>query len=247
LLETACLRFARDASVSGGAQLTTAQDDLRAPPLTREFAQTALDELVQLQRGTAGVLREVLEGAAMSAEQLNVESFHGLIEIVQNADDLGASEVRVAIRQLGSHARLLIVHNGERVHLHHVIAMTLAFVSTKRDDSRAKGRFGIGLKTLGRLGESLTVHCAPYDFTIEGNRVEPSEPARLVSGFYDPSSTDTLLDLRLRDRFDADEFKAWFGALGPESLLFLDAVRCLRRLAGALVTSNAPWRLCQPP
>jgi hypothetical protein len=42
----------------------------------------------------------------MSAEQLNVESFHGLIEIVQNADDLSASEVRVVIRKAGKHERL---------------------------------------------------------------------------------------------------------------------------------------------
>src|SRR6266496_932632 len=101
-------------------------------PLTPDFARNALAELEQLQRGTPGVLREVLEGAQMSAEQLNVESFHGLIEIVQNADDLHASEVRVAIGGSGEQRRLLVVHNGDRVHLNEVIAMTLAFVSTKR-------------------------------------------------------------------------------------------------------------------
>ncbi|TMA96339.1 MAG: hypothetical protein E6J74_08880, partial [Deltaproteobacteria bacterium] len=55
-------------------------------PLTPDFAQAALAELNQLQKGTPGVLREVLDGAQMSAEQLNVEPFHGVIEIVQNAD-----------------------------------------------------------------------------------------------------------------------------------------------------------------
>ncbi len=164
----------------------------------------------------------------MSAEQLNVESFHGLIEIVQNADDLHASEVRVAIRRSGKHGRLLIAHNGERVHLHHVIAMTLAFVSTKRDDPRAKGRFGIGLKTLGRLGDSLTVHCAPYDFAITGNHVRPAQRARSIPAFYNSASTETLLELRLREGFDADEFQTWFASLGSESLVFLDTVRSLR-------------------
>jgi len=135
-------------------------------PLTPDFAQAALAELNQLQKGTPGVLREVLDGAQMSAEQLNVESFHGLIEIVQNADDLRASEVRVAIKESGKQRRLLIAHNGTRVHLDHVIAMTLTFVSTKRDDPCAKGRFGIGLKTLARLAAVLTAHCAPDDFSI---------------------------------------------------------------------------------
>jgi hypothetical protein len=202
-------------------------DDL----LTAEFASAALAELELLQQGTPGVLREVLEGAQMSAEQLNVESFHGLIEIVQNADDLCATEVRFAVEKSGRHGRLLIAHNGERVHLHHVIAMTLAFVSTKRDDPRAKGRFGIGLKILGRLGESLTVHCAPFDFTIEANHVRAAHRARSISGFYDAASGDTLLDLRLREGFDASEFQSWFASLGPESMVFLDTVRSLRLVA----------------
>jgi hypothetical protein len=197
-------------------------------PLTPEFARAALAELEELQRGTPGVLKQVLEGAQMSAEQLNVESFHGLIEIVQNADDLRATEVRVAIRQSGKQRHLLVAHNGERVQLRHVIAMTLAFVSTKREDPRAKGRFGIGLKTLRRLGDVLRVHCAPYDFNIEGNHVRGTNRARAIPGFFNPSSSDTLLVLRLREGFEAAEFQSWFESLGAESLLFLDAVRSLR-------------------
>ena len=141
----------------------------------------------------------MLAGAQMSAEQLNVESFHGLIEIVQNADDLGASEVRVAVRKMRNRNELMVAHDGQRVELRHVIAMTLAFVSTKREDSRSKGRFGIGLKTLGRLGDSIRVNCDPYAFAIEGNRVSTAPTARPIQGFYDPRTTDTLLTLRLRD------------------------------------------------
>lgn len=181
----------------------------------------------------------------MSAEQLNVESFHGLIEIVQNADDLRAAEVRVAIRAAGKHGRLLIAHNGERVYLHHVIGMTLAFVSTKRDDPRAKGRFGIGLKILGRLGESLTVHCAPYDFTIEGNHVRAAQRARSIPGFYDPASTETLLVLRLREGFDGDDFQTWFASIGSESLVFLDTVRPVRPVSIGRRTALIHHRLTE--
>ncbi len=187
-------------------------------PLTTEFAQSALAELELLQHGTAGVLREVLDGAQMSAEQLNVESFHGLIEVIQNADDLHATEVRIAFRQNRGHSSLLITHDGDRVRLQHVIAMTLAFVSTKRDDPRAKGRFGIGLKTLGRLGESLAVHCSPYDFIVAGNSVRSSASVRPIPGFYDPSSSDTLLEVQLRSGFDVEELHSWFANLGPSEL-----------------------------
>jgi len=214
-------------------------------PLTPEFARAALTEIEHLQRGTPGVLREVLEGAQMTAEQLNVESFHGLIEIVQNADDLRAAEVRVAIRRSGKHDQLLVVHNGDRVHLHHVLAMTLAFVSTKREDPRAKGRFGIGLKTLGRLGDRLTVHCAPYHFRIEGNNVRAVQRARAIPGFYNAASTETLLDLRLREGFDDDDFQSWFASLGSESLIFLDTVRSLRLVTIGRRRSRVHHRLTE--
>ena len=197
-------------------------------PLTPDFAKGALTELECLQQGTPGILREVLAGAQISAEELNVESFRGLIEVVQNADDLGACEVRVAFQKRQGKDMLLIAHDGDHVRLEDVIAMTLHFISTKRDNPDAKGRFGVGLKTLGRLGNRLSVHCPPYNFTIENNSVYGCESARMFGGFYDPRSTDTLLELVLRPSFDVDEFRTWFAARGPESLIFLDTVNSLR-------------------
>ena len=61
-----------------------------------------------------------------------------------------------------------------------------------------------------------------------GNRVRATRSAGPISGFYDPHSTDTLLDLRLREGFNATEFETWFASLGAESLVFLDSVRSLR-------------------
>src|ERR1700740_1992456 len=90
-------------------------------PFTHEFAAEALSELELIQQETPGALREVLEGARISAEQLSVESFHGLIEIVQNADDLHASEVRVAVRRSRKGDQLLVAHDGGRVQLRHVL------------------------------------------------------------------------------------------------------------------------------
>lgn len=197
-------------------------------PLNDEFAEAALKELEALQRDTPGALRDVLHGAQISAEQLNVEPFHGVVEVIQNADDLGASEVRIAVREARDRTSLLIVHNGSRVRLEHVLAMTLAFVSTKRDDPRAKGRFGIGLKTLGRLGNSLTVNCPPYGFTIEGNSVRSNPLRRGIAGFYDPRSTDTLFALRLDSGWDAKDVQSWFASMTSSSMVFLESVRSLR-------------------
>jgi len=201
-----------------------------ADPLTMEFSKGALSELERLQKGTPGILKEVLSGAQISAEQLNVEDFHGILEVVQNADDLEASEVRVAVRKRGGRSTLLIAHNGHRVHLEHVIAMALAFVSTKRADAKAMGRFGIGLKTLGRLGNRLTVHCYPYDFSIDANNISTAVPTRRIASFYDPQSRDTLLELALASGFDENALLAWFSDLGAPALLFLESVKSLRLL-----------------
>jgi hypothetical protein len=50
---------------------------------------------------TSALIQQVISGAASAAEDLNVEPYQGLVEILQNADDLGAKEVRFAFRQSG--------------------------------------------------------------------------------------------------------------------------------------------------
>ena len=64
-------------------------------PRQSEFAEAALAMLEELQVDTPGIMREVLEGAELSAGQLNLcdfDGFDGLVEILQNADDLGAKK-----------------------------------------------------------------------------------------------------------------------------------------------------------
>jgi hypothetical protein len=79
------------------------------------------------------------------AEDLNFEAFQGLVEVLQNADDLGATTVRFGLVAEGESPRLLIVHDGSPVTCHHVLAMTLPYLTTKSGDADQKGRFGIGL------------------------------------------------------------------------------------------------------
>lgn len=194
-------------------------------PLSKSFAEGALSELESLQANTDGVIKEVLAGAEYSAEQLNLQPFHGFLEVVQNADDLTASTLSVAVRKRAGKYQLLICHNGERVRLQHVIAMSLAFISTKREDAKAIGRFGIGLKTLNELGSCLSVHCSPYSFAIDNNSVRQLELHKPVENFYDPKLAQTLFVLELHPGFKETEFKAWFDELGAETLLFLENIK----------------------
>ena len=170
-----------------------------------------------------GVLREVIAYAEIAGGQLTTDPYHGIYEVVQNADDLGASHVRVAVRR--NPDELLFVHDGGRVALEHVLAMTYAFLSTKRNDARSKGRFGIGLKTLNQIGTRLSVHCPPYHFGIERGRLWRLEPAGRVRGFYSRAAGETLLILRAGEDFDVSRLLGWFEHVEPSALLFLDSVR----------------------
>src|SRR5260370_26621185 len=191
-------------------------------PFLPDFAEAAVAEFARLQSlHTPGILRDVLEGAEMSAEQLNPEPFRGVVEDLQNADDETAGEVRVAVRTRSGRSQLLFAHDGEPVRFTALVAMALAFVSPKRHDAMKKGRFGIGLKTLRALGDTLNVHCCPYHASITRNHLKPAPPAGPIAGFFRPEGGETLLELALRPAFDAVAFADWLRARHPSSLLFL--------------------------
>ena len=155
-------------------------------PRTPEFAKAALSELVALlEKGVPGLLKEALEGADLSANQLAVDDTHGLMELVQNADDQRASRLRFGLRRTSTRQEFLAAHDGDPITVSDIVAMCVAFVSTKRNDPGMTGKFGIGLKTLSRLADRFEVHCSPYHFEIAGSKIRMiSRPRR--TKFYDP-------------------------------------------------------------
>ncbi|MCI0582616.1 MAG: ATP-binding protein [Chloroflexi bacterium] len=195
--------------------------------LSPEFARAAVDTISD-HFASQGLMRQILRGATQGASQLNVEEFHGLIEIIQNADDVGAREVRIAVRRKADGPELVVAHDGGRVQLRHVVAMSFAFLTTKAMEAASKGRFGIGLKTLARLGSNLEVHCAPYNFVVRGHDPRSVGPAAPIPGFYNPKAGETLFRLSLKGGFDEDEFRSWFTSLTAADLLFLDTVASVR-------------------
>lgn len=195
-------------------------------PRTPTFAAGALDELVDLQHRSADVDKEMRFYAEAAAEQLSADPFHGVLEILQNADDLGARSLWLAVKT-GKTNELLAVHDGQPVALADVIALTLAFLSTKRQDARAKGRFGIGLKTLNQMGGPLQIHSPPYHFAIERGAIAPTAPAAAVKGMYDRLSRRTLLRLKLDAEIDPGELRAWIQDIDAQQLIFLESVRAV--------------------
>lgn len=196
-------------------------------PRTPEFARAMIEESVVILNGSSGLIKKMIKRATAGAEDLAVGQFQGLIEVIQNADDVGAKEVRFALRTISGCQQLLVVHDGQPVTCHHVLPMALPFLTTKTGRTDQRGRFGIGLKTLRRIAKSTAVHSAPYHFSGDQLGFGWVEPQPLLSGFYDPD-VDTLLVLSLHDDFNEAALKQWFEEWDDDGLLFLESVRRFR-------------------
>lgn len=192
---------------------------------TRAYADAAFEEFEKWQREAPEVFQLLLDGGNQGARQLNTDSLQGLREIVQNADDLGATVVRFGTRTFQGRRQLVIAHNGAPVELMHVLPMIYPFFSTKREDARLKGRFGVGLKTLGRIGDELNIHSEPFHFGCRDNLAVRVNEAPAIPGFYDPDRHDTLLTLNLNLEMAEDFLSQWFEEWLPSDLVFLDSVR----------------------
>lgn len=191
-----------------------------------EFASAAVERLAELIESQPALFQASRRGSERGAESLSARPFQGVLESLQNADDLGATDLRIGLRRKGRHRELLIVHNGDPITLFHVGAMVLPWVSTKADDATLSGRFGIGQKTLRTLGGPIAVHCNPYHFQMEETpSVLPAEPS--ISGFYDADRRETLVLVPLRREVDIEKVQEFIAELGPRALVFLRATRRL--------------------
>ncbi|MGN6400482.1 MAG: sacsin N-terminal ATP-binding-like domain-containing protein, partial [Flavisolibacter sp.] len=106
------------------------------------------------------------------------ESAHFIYELLQNADDVGATKVRFRLGRDG----ILFAHNGkisfsisdpklerkESVKPGHINAITTFSLSTKKEDIENKiGKFGIGFKSVFQYTDTPHVYNYPYCFRIE--------------------------------------------------------------------------------
>lgn len=194
---------------------------------TAEWAQAAIQRLSELFAGQLGMFKASLEGAERGARSLSPRPFQGLVECLQNADDLGATCLHIAYRALPT-PELLIVHDGTPVTLANVAAMLLPWLSTKKDDADAAGRFGIGQRTLGSLGGPISVHAPPFHFAINSTGPQAVAPYPDVLGVYQSSQRDTLLAIPLFKSVTAERVADAVQQLNVDALLFLRSIRTLQ-------------------
>lgn len=92
------------------------------------------------------------------------DSTHFVYEILQNADDHGATEVFFKL----SKNEIMIEHNGEQFNEKHVKAITYFGKGTSREDLLKTGRFGIGFKSVFAFTATPIIISWPEHFQIYG-------------------------------------------------------------------------------
>lgn len=182
-------------------------------------ARVAVEHLENLFASAPGTFTALLEGARSGAEVLSGNRLQGLSEIVQNADDAGATEVRFLLQP----DALLIAHNGRPVRLREVLTLATPWVTTKRHDSEVLGRFGIGLMTLQSLSDTLDLHSGPYNVRFSDSIVTAIEPFSVPDGFANADDTTFRVPL-VGNTLDSDMLSEWAEVWDDSALLFCNGV-----------------------
>lgn len=179
----------------------------------------AVEHLGALFAALPGLVRHAFDRTRDHAGNLSSDRLQGLSEIVQNAEDLGATDVRVLTRERD----LLVAHNGDPVRLPNVVALTLPWLSSKADQAESTGRFGIGLMTLQSLSPHLEVHSGHYRVRIGDPYVSVAEPLAVPDWFADEAWTVLRIPLE-KGVLAAETVDEWLDSWSAGALLFLGRV-----------------------
>ena len=165
--------------------------------------------------------------------QLYSERTHFIFELIQNAEDAGATEL--AFELFGD--RLELRHDGRPFTEADVRGVCGVGKSDKAGDLTAIGKFGIGFKSVYAYTRTPRIRCGDVHFRIE-TYVRPAAETPGAPGGIVPSGASGAPDETLfvfpfdHDTVPAEvaarEIAAALDALEPRILLFLRNVRRLR-------------------
>ncbi|KQN92154.1 hypothetical protein ASE90_05345 [Sphingomonas sp. Leaf67] len=153
---------------------------------------------------------------------------HFIFELLQNAEDAGASWVRFSLDS----DRIQFEHDGRPFDRGDIEGITGIGNTTKLDDGHKIGCFGIGFKSVYVITERPEVHShtegVPLAFAIE-NLVVP----RLVASEHRGLTTRIVLPLRPdKAEITLERARDGLATSGPRSLLFLQNIKRLQWVDG---------------
>lgn len=146
---------------------------------------------------------------------------HFIYEILQNADDAGATEVIFEL----SRESLSIVHNGSKLFdFENVESITTVGSSTKTDDVNSIGTFGAGFKSVFSITKTPKIHSGDFHFKITDFIV----PEEIESENYEKNCTKIILPFNheiTRPNDAYEQISSRLQALESEPLLFLRNIK----------------------
>ena len=119
----------------------------------------------EIRKDRIGVVNSsVYPGLKTLVSQIYPDEAHFIYELLQNAEDAGATEVEFVIKK----TKLVFAHNGARFFdTDDINAITNIAHSTKKDNYVQAGKFGIGFKSVYAFTETPSIYCDSINFKIE--------------------------------------------------------------------------------
>lgn len=190
----------------------------------------SLDELKRMRSNWVQANREnnFEEGIKKLLTDLYPDNAHFIYELLQNAEDPGATVVRFTLTD----GALEFEHNGRRLFsLEDVKSITSIGASTKRNDPTKIGKFGVGFKAVFAYTETPVIHSGAYHFRIR-DMVVPEEVAPDLRG---PQAAETRFrfpfDHPTKDKRRAkNEIESALLDLSDNTLLFLSHIHTIEYL-----------------
>jgi len=180
-----------------------------------------LSDLTQRRREHIKSCRDNKDNSHGIIAGLYSDPSHFIYELLQNADDAGASEI---IFRLTSQS-LSITHNGNKLFdFDDVDSITTVGSSTKKDDVNSIGTFGAGFKSVFAITKTPCIHSGDYHFQIT-DFIVPEEVEATNTG---ERNTEIILPFNHPDISTDNAYKQIsdrLQALESESLLFLRNIK----------------------
>lgn len=175
--------------------------------------------------------RKFIDGLEANRGEINLEIFedfypdraHFVYELLQNAEDAGASEVTFTLKP----DRLVCEHDGRAFSIEDVTSITGIHDSTKAKSQDKIGKFGVGFKSVFVYTKSPSILSGDFAFQI----VQQVLPEQIAS--------DTALGQRTRFEFPFNnpkkppqeanaEITAGLNGLDEKTLLFLSSLQSVK-------------------
>lgn len=181
----------------------------------------------QLSEKRKKLRQQLIENEAMDGfkELLTVlysDKVHFIYELLQNAEDVGASKVQFILRA----DRLEFEHNGDKLfEIEDVESITNIGSSTKVDDDTSIGKFGIGFKSVFAYTATPEIESGDFHFRIHDMFVPDTEG--LAPGSLGEKRTHFIFPFDNPEKTSKEaghEIETKLRQLNEDALLFLNNI-----------------------